>query len=133
MYLCMFQLSSHYTTVMNDKNQNSSVNELLQSVKRLASLHFDYARLTAAEKMTVLLSTIAFYSMVVIVGTLVLIFVSIGVGHMLASTIARVPAYLYVAAFYLVLFILLFVLRKKLFIDPIARFISKLFVKPPEE
>lgn len=117
---------------MNENNQNS-VHELLQSVKRLAGLHLDYARLTAAEKMTVLLSTIAFYSMVVIVGTLVLIFISIGVGHLLASTIARVPAYLYVAAFYLVLFILLFVFRKKLFIDPIARFVTKLFVKPPEE
>ncbi len=119
---------------MNDNdNRSTSVQDLLQSVKRLASLHLDYARLTAAEKLTVLLSAIAFYSVVVITGTLVLIFISIGVGHLLATTVARVPAYLYVAAFYLVLFILLFVFRKKIFIDPIAKFISKLFVKPPEE
>lgn len=106
---------------------------LIESLKRMATLQLDYARLTMAEKMSILLSTIAFYSLVVIFGTIVLIFLSVGVGHLLASTVARVAAYLYVAAFYLVLFILLFVFRKKIFVDPITKFISKLFVKPPED
>lgn len=113
--------------------QPNNLQNLYDSIKRLITLNLDYARLTAAEKMTVLLSSIAFYAMVAILGTLVLIFVSIGVGHLLATTVAKVAAYLYVAAFYLALFILLFVFRKKLFIDPTARFISKLLVNPPKE
>lgn len=118
---------------MDDRQQANNVQGLIDNFKKLLALNLDYARLTAAEKLTILLSTIAFYSMVCILGTLVLIFVSIGVGHLLATTVARVAAYLYVAGFYMVLFILLFVFRKKIFIDPTARFISKLFVKPPEE
>lgn len=106
----------------------------MASVKRLVTLNLDYARLTAAEKITILLSTIAFFALVAIFGTLVLIFVSIGIGHLLATTTdARAMAYLYVAAFYLVVFILLFVFRKQLFVNPTAKFISKLFCKPPEE
>ncbi|MFG6385411.1 MAG: phage holin family protein [Muribaculaceae bacterium] len=119
--------------MMDDRQQANNVQGLIDNFKKLLALNLDYARLTAAEKLTILLSTIAFYSMVCILGTLVLIFVSIGVGHLLATTVARVAAYLYVAGFYMVLFILLFVFRKKIFIDPTARFISKLFVKPPEE
>lgn len=118
---------------MDYRQQANNVQGLIDNFKKLLALNLDYARLTAAEKLTILLSTIAFYSMVCILGTLVLIFVSIGVGHLLATTVARVAAYLYVAGFYMVLFILLFVFRKKIFIDPTARFISKLFVKPPEE
>lgn len=119
--------------MMDDRQQANNVQGLIDNFKKLLALNLDYARLTAAEKLTILLSTIAFYSMVCILGTLVLIFVSIGVGHLLATTVARVAAYLYVAGFYMVLFILLFVFSKKIFIDPTARFISKLFVKPPEE
>ena len=119
--------------MMDDRQQANNVQGLIDNFKKLLALNLDYARLTAAEKLTILLSTIAFYSMVCILGTLVLIFVSIGVGHLLATTVARVAAYLYVAGVYMVLFILLFVFRKKIFIDPTARFISKLFVKPPEE
>lgn len=118
---------------MSDNQQPTSVQSLFDSLKRLVTLQLDYARLTAAEKMTVLLSTIAFFAVVGVLGTLVLIFVSIGVGHLLASTVAREAGYLYVAAFYLVLFVMLFVFRKKLIVDPIARFITKLFVKPPED
>lgn len=119
---------------MPDYQEPNSFQDLMTSVKRLVSLNLDYARLTVAEKMTILLSTIAFFALVAIVGTLVLIFVSIGIGHLLATTTdARAMAYLYVAAFYLVLFILLFIFRRQLFINPTARFISKLFCKPPEE
>lgn len=118
---------------MSDRQQPTNLQDLIGSVKRLITLNMDYARLTAAEKLTILLSTMAFYSVVGIMGTLVLVFVSIGVGHLLATTVARVAAYLYVAGFYLVVFVLLFVFRKQIFIDPIARFISKLFVKPPQD
>lgn len=106
---------------------------MLEGLKRLITLHIDYARLTAAEKLTVLLSTIAFYAMVVVFGAIMLIFLSIGVGHLLAATVAPEVAYLYVAAFYLLIFILLFIFRKKIFVDPVSKFISKLFVKPPTE
>lgn len=118
---------------MSDSQDTAGVRHLINLLRRYITLNLDYARLTTAEKLTILLSTVAFYSMVVAMGTVVLIFLSIGVGHLLATTVAHVAAYLYVAAFYLVIFILLIVFRRKIFVDPICRFITKLFVKPPED
>ena len=104
----------------------NSFQAVFDSLKRLVTLQLDYARLTVAEKCTVLLSTIAFYSMAVALATLVLIFLSIGLGQLLTDTVIGKYAYI-------VLFVLLFVLRKRLIINPVARFMSKLLVEPPKE
>lgn len=113
-------------------NDNNGIRRVMDVLKRYVMLNIDYARLTAAEKLTVLLSTIAFSIAAGAIGTIVLIFLSIGVGHLLATTVAHTWAYLYVAGFYLVLFVLLFVFRRKLFIDPVCRFVTRLFVEPPK-
>ncbi len=118
---------------MNDKTKTEGFPALIDSVKRLITLNIDYARLTAAEKLTVLLSGMAFYAVLTVCGTMVLIFISIGVGHLLATTVAKVAAYLYVAGFYAVVLALLIIFRKRLFIDPAARFISKLLITPPDK
>jgi hypothetical protein len=61
-----------------------------------------------------------------------LIFISIGVGHLLATTIAPQLAYIYIALFYIVLLAILFAFRKALFLNPISRFVTRLLVKPPK-
>ena len=99
-----------------------------------SKLRLEDARLNAAEKLTLLLSALTFYALMIIVGMVALIFISIGVGHMLASTISHpMWAYVYIAGFYVILFVLLVVFRQKLIFDPIARFISRLIVEPPKE
>lgn len=118
---------------MSEKSAKSNVAQMIENIKRLITLQLDYARLTATEKLTIILSTMAIYALVVIFGTLTLVFLTLGVGHLLATTIAPHFAYLIVAAFYVVVLIALLLLRKKLFINPIARFLSKLFVNPPEK
>lgn len=110
-----------------------SLTAMFENLRRLITLNIDYARLTAAEKTTLLLSGIAFYAVLLIIGSMVLLFLSFGIGHMLAETVAPIAAFLYVAAFYVVLFVVIFFLRRKLFIDPITRFVTRLFVKPPQK
>lgn len=95
-------------------------------------LQLDYARLSGAEKLTVLLSTILFGAMIIIFGTIMLVFISIGVGHLLAMTVAPYVAYLYVAGFYFLLFLCIIIFRRQLFTDPMARMVSRMFVKPPK-
>lgn len=118
---------------MSESKPKTNTQKLYDNVKRLVMLHIDYARLTAAEKLTIILSTMAIYALVVMFSTLSLVFLTLGVGHLLATTIAPHFAYLIVAGFYVVVLVLLMVFRKKLFINPIARFLSKLFLNPPEE
>lgn len=100
---------------------------------RYVTLQLDYAKLTAAEKLTVLLSTIAFFALAVTIGLITLVFISIGIGHWLSVTIAPYTAYLFVSLFYLLLLVLLIVFRRPLIFNPAARFISRLFLKNPDE
>lgn len=118
---------------MSESKPKTNLQQLIDNAKRLALLHLDYARLTATEKLTIILSTMAIYSVVAVFATLALVFITLGVGHLLATTIAPHFAYLIVAGFYVIVLSVLFVLRKKLFINPIARFVSKLFLDPPED
>ncbi len=111
----------------------NSFQAVLDSLRRMLMLQLDYARLTAAEKFTVLLSAIAFYSMAVALATLVLIFLSVGLGHFLSGTAVGKYAYFIVAGLYIVLLVLLFLLRRRLIVNPVARFMSRLFVEPPKE
>ena len=69
----------------------------------------------------------------IIVGMVALIFISIGVGHMLASTISHPMWATLYCRLCVILFVLLVVFRQKLIFDPIARFISRLIVEPPKE
>ena len=114
-------------------NGKNNLQQLIENVKRLITLHLDYARLTATEKLTIILSTMAIYAVVVVFATLSLVFITLGIGHLLATTIAPHFAYLIMAGFYIIALIVLFLLRKQLFVNPIARFLSKLFVNPPEK
>lgn len=117
--------------------QEQSISESLgfiaKGAKRLGILYFEKARLKTTEKITILLSTIAFSAVIMALGIVCLVFVSIGIGHLLATSIAPHLAYLIVAAFYLILFICVVALRRRLFVDPIARFMSRLLVEEPEE
>lgn len=85
-----------------------------------------------AEKLSILLSTVAFASVIMAIALVLIVFITIGVGHLLATSIAPHMAYLIVAGFYLLLLIVAVLLRKRLFINPIARFMSRLLVEPPK-
>lgn len=115
-------------------NTSSGLKQLTASVTRMVKLRIEDARLTAAEKLTLLLTALTFYALMIIVGVVALVFVSIGIGHMLSSTISHpMWAYIYIAGFYVLLFVALVVFRQKLIYDPIARFISRLIVEPPKD
>ncbi len=115
-----------------DNSQTGNFKRLVSIGIRYVTLQLDYARLTAAEKLTVLLSTIAFFALAVIIGMITLVFISIGIGHWLAVTIAPYTAYLFVSMFYLLLLVILVVFRRQIIFNPAARFISRLFLKTPE-
>lgn len=117
---------------MNESDDNK-IKDIYRFMLKYTALRLDYARLTVAEKLAVLLATVAFYAIAVVIGMVTLVFVSIGIGHLLASTIAPHTAYLLVSAVYLILFVVLITFRKKLIFNPTARFVSRLLLKDPDD
>ena len=118
---------------MSSESPTYTISAIARNVKRLFALNVENVRLKATDTLTVLLSSIAFYAVAMVMGLVCLVFVSIGLGHLLATTLAPHLAYLIIAFFYLIMFILVFALKRRLFIDPIARFMSRLLVEIPEE
>lgn len=118
---------------MAQQNIADTITGMISGIKRLGLLYFEKGRLKVTEKITILLATIAFSAVIMALGLVCLVFVSIGIGHLLATTIAPHLAYLIIAAFYLIFFGLAIILRRKLFVDPISRFMSRLLVEEPED
>lgn len=111
----------------------NTFDNLTRLIARYAKLSIDQTRMVTAEKLTVLLSTIAIYSIAGAVALIVIVFASVGVGHLLATTAIGETAYLYVAGFYAVLFLCLLIFRRRLIINPVARFLTRLLVQPPKD
>jgi len=119
---------------MSDKHSENrtSLQDIASSIWDMARGTVDSLRLSAAERITVLLATIAIAALAVIAGSAVILFASIGAAQLLKS-ITPQGAYFIVAGFYLLLLIVIVACRRPLIIDPVARLVTRLLVSPPEE
>lgn len=115
----------------DNKPQETAYSRLYCEVKRLCALEIEKARLILAEKLTLLFGQIALVAIAFVVGTVALIFLSMSLSDFLLKTLEPCWTYLIVAGFYLLMVLLVVCFRRKLIIDPIARYISRLIVKPP--
>lgn len=107
----------------------SQLNSIWTEIKETVKLNIDYAKLTAAEKVTVLLSTMAFVVLAFVIVSIVVFFVSLGIVVLIASSTGMFIAAMIMAAIYVILLVLAFILRKQFIINPIARFVSHLIIK----
>lgn len=103
-----------------------------EQTRRLIKLQVENARFLAAEKLTVLLSSITFYAISAVIVTCVTIFLTIVAVHLMMEHVKPQWAYTIVAAFYLMLLLILILCKKSLIINPIARFISTVVLDPPQ-
>lgn len=113
-----------YITMADKENQlHSFWIELRDTLK----LNVDYAKLTAVEKLTVLFTTVALAVISLVLVTAILFFLSLAIAWWIAEGIGIAWAYCILFGFYLLLLILIIVFRKRLIINPIAGFVSRLF------
>jgi hypothetical protein len=107
--------------------------KLFTEARRYFSLEWDYTKLTAVEKMAVLLSAVAFVAVVIIIGTFVLHHLFAALISVLASALGCTwGAHLIAAALLLLLLLVVLAFKKQLIVDPVTRFVSKLFLKPED-
>ena len=103
--------------------------ELWAELKKSLTLQIDYAKLTTVEKLVVLLSAIAMVAVMLILGACVLFYLSFAVVFMLSDAIGSTwGAYLIVSGIFLVLMLVVYALRQKLILDPVSRFLTRLFL-----
>lgn len=112
---------------MSDKE--NSLKSLWDEIRRYLELNLEYAKLTGAEKTTILLTAVATAAIVGVLAILIFFFLSIACVHWLGMVISMALAYTVMAGVYVLLLVVAVVFRRQLIIDPVAKFISRLFLR----
>ena len=108
--------------------------KLFTEARKYFSLEWDYTKLTAVEKMAILLSSIAFVAVVIIIGTYAMHYIFSALVSVLASALGCTwGAQLIAAGLLIVLLLVVLAFKKQLIVNPVARFVSKLFLKPEDQ
>ncbi|MCH5221668.1 MAG: phage holin family protein [Muribaculaceae bacterium] len=118
--------------MMKSDAKENTASGLARVLVQYAKLLLEDARLTMAEKLTRLLSALAFCSLLIIVGVVSLVFVSTAIALVLANAISPMWALIIVASFYVIVLVVLILCRKPLLVNPIARFVSRLVLTAPQ-
>ncbi len=114
------------------ESTNEHNRSLTSTIGKYIGLLIEDTRLSVAEKATRLVASMAFVAAVVIVSTIAMVFISLGVSMFLSEVLGPQWAFLIVSGFYVVVLVIIVAARRALFVDPIARYISRLIVTPPQ-
>ena len=110
--------------------QNDDLRKTLANAKEWGKLYIENLKLLSIEKTTVLLSHGAMAVLLLLLGVCAFFFISIALVLLLAQVLPEMWCFLIMGGVYLVIAVIAMIFRKPLFIDPIARFLSRLFLDP---
>ncbi|MBD5231054.1 MAG: hypothetical protein K2M14_04825 [Muribaculaceae bacterium] len=98
--------------------------------KRYVMLQVDIAKLTAAEKLTLLISGITMGLIAVLCICFIMLLLAFAAADLFKEIMCPALAYTATAGSVLVVLLLIYFLRKHLIINPISRLLTKLFINP---
>lgn len=110
-------------------NITDQLKGVVDSTRRWISLEIEYAKLTATEKITILLSTLILGAVCMLLGMVILILFSFSLVDLFKTFLHPVLAYLCIGGILALLIALIIILRRPLLENPISRLISKLILE----
>ena len=108
-------------------NLLEEIRSIFDQSKTWLRLELEYAKLTIAEKLTLLMSTLIIGFVCLLLGVVVLIMLAVSLAEAFRLIMDPALAYLSTAGVICLLLILLYLLRKPLLLNPIARLITRVF------
>ncbi len=108
-------------------NLIEEIRSIIDQSKTWLRLELEYAKLTIAEKLTLLMSTLILGFVCLLLGVVVLIMLAFSLAEAFRLIMNPALAYLSTAGAICVLLELLYLLRKPLLLNPIARLITRVF------
>lgn len=112
---------------MKDK-LTDEIKDLFSQGRDWVKLEIEYAKLTVAEKFTILASAMIIGAVCLLMGMVVLVLLALALVEVFKLLMAPGFAYLSVAGIICLLILLLYLLRNPILLNPIARFITRLFI-----
>jgi len=113
-----------------DKQQAQQMSGLIQQLwemtRQMAALKLEDFKLMLSQKLAKLLGTVTFGAIVLISAVSFVMFVGFSITELISDSVPLWAAYLLVAGIILVMVLLVFVLRRRLIFDSLARYVSRL-------
>ena len=112
----------------NSKNIES-IGKLLLEFKKYLELQKEFVKLDATEKMTVILSAILIVTVLLLLGSNVLLFLTFALAYYLGDVLGSLSlGFGLISAFILLLTVIFYLNRNRMVIQPMARFMTKLIL-----
>lgn len=109
----------------NSKNIES-IGKLLLEFKKYLELQKEFVKLDATEKMTVILSAILIVTVLLLLGSIVLLFLTFALAYYLGDVLGSLSlGFGLISAFILLLTVIFYLNRNRMVIQPMARFMTK--------
>lgn len=116
-------------TMFADDNSIENIQQLFFDFKKYLELQKKYTQLEVAEKLTILLSTLILVLLVVILGMVALFYLSFTLAYILDPIVGGLMvSFAMISCFHILLIALIVAFRKKVIINPMAKFIAGLFI-----
>ena len=113
----------------NDKSIET-LQQLFIEVKKYLALQKRYTQLEIAEKLTILLSTLILVLVIIILSMVALFYLSFTLAYLLAHLVGSlVMSFALITCVISVLIATVYIFRKKLIVNPMAKFIANLFIE----
>ena len=112
----------------NSKNIES-IGKLLLEFKKYLELQKEFVKLDATEKMTVILSAILIVTVLLLLGSIFLLFLTFALAYYLGDVLGSLSlGFGLISAFILLLTVIFYLNRNRMVIQPMARFMTKLIL-----
>jgi hypothetical protein len=103
--------------------------QLYNDIKKYVELQTDYVKIEFVEKLTILLSTLLLVTLIILLVIFVLFYLFFSLAYSLETVVGGLAvSFCIISVIYLILIGLLLAFRKQIIVNPLVRFLSKLFL-----
>ncbi len=115
--------------MFSDRKNIEGVGRLLLEFKKYLELQKEFVRLDAAEKVTVILSVVLIVAVLLLLGSIVLLFLTLALAHYLGDVLGSPSlGFGLISAFVLLLAVVFYFNRDRMVVQPMARFMTRLIL-----
>ena len=115
--------------MMNTQEPAENFQQLYDDVKKYVFLQAEYLKVEFVEKLTILMSTVVIITLIVVLVIIVLFYLFFSLAYAIAPIVGSLSvSFSIIAGIYVILIGLLILLRKQIVINPMVKFLSKLFL-----
>ncbi len=112
---------------------NDDLRSSFSNIKTWGKLYLENLKLLSIEKGTVLFGHAALAGVLAVLAVIAFFFISLALVFLLAQVLPLMWSFLIMGGIYIIAGIVAIVFRNALFINPICRFMTRLFLAPPPE